>query len=89
MNFADGLLNRSAATKAVNEAKYGTLLARVRMTMDLMRDHHCRMPDRIPNGEEYASAALSCRTAMLEAEVARSTTLPAACNDSSWVAERH
>jgi len=89
LNFAEGMLNNTTAQKAVTEAKYNTLLERVRMTMDLMRDHRCRMPAAIPTGEQYVGSAIKCRSEMLEAEIARSSTLPPICNSANWVAEKH
>ena len=89
LNFAEGMLNNTTAQKAVTEAKYNTLLERVRMTMDLMRDHRCRMPAAIPTGEQYVGSAIQCRSEMLKAEIARSSTLPPICNSANWVAEKH
>lgn len=85
MNFAEGVGERSAPRATMREAQYSNLLNRVRMTMDLMRDSHCRMPGSVPTGEEYVDSALTCRTDMLRAEIARSTTLPDSCNRSRWV----
>lgn len=87
MNAAQGIGERNIQRATRREAQYSNLLTRVRMTMDLMRDSRCEMPASIPTGEEYMSNALACRTGMLEAEIARSTSLPDSCDRSRWVPE--
>ena len=48
MNFADGIGDNSAPRATMREAQEQSLLGRVRLTMDLMRDNHCRMPASVP-----------------------------------------
>jgi len=87
MNFAEGIADRRRSGSTVREAEYNNLLTRVRLTMDLMRDNHCRMPTSVPTGEEYVGSALKCRTDMLEAQL-QSATLPESCNISKWQAKK-
>ena len=89
MNFAEGVGDNSAPRATMREAQYNNLLTRARMTMDLMRDNHCRMPASVPTGEQYTGAALTCHTDMLEAQLARKTTLPDSCDQSRWTPAGH
>jgi hypothetical protein len=82
MNFADGIGDNSAPRATMREAQYQSLLGRVRLTMDLMRDNRCKMPTSVPTGVEYASAAIACASARMEAGGASST---ASCDQSKWV----
>lgn len=82
MNFAEGIGDRRRNGPALREAQYDNLLARVRLTMDLMRDNRCRMPTSVPDGGEYVESALQCRTDMLESPAGAGT--PASCDRASW-----
>lgn len=85
MNFAEGIGDDSAARATMREAEYGNLLARVKLTMDLMRDNQCKLPESVPTGEEYASSAIACQTDKMSLGVVS----PASCDQSKWKRTRH
>lgn len=81
MNFADGIGDRSAARATLRENQYQSLLTRVRLTMDLMRDNRCRLPASVPTGEEYVGSALTCASDRISAG---GTDTPPSCDQSKW-----
>lgn len=81
MNFADGIGDNSAPRATMREAQDQSLMARVRLTMDLMRDNHCKMPTSVPNGVEYASTAITCRTDQMHS----GSLNPPSCDQDKWV----
>lgn len=83
MNFAEGIGDDSAARATMREAQYNTLLSRVRLTMDLMRDNRCKLPAAVPTGREYVSSAIACRTDTIGGSSASSER----CDQSKWVPE--
>lgn len=85
MNFADGIGDNSAPRATMREAQDQSLMARVRLTMDLMRDNHCRMPTTVPTGVEYASSAISCRTDQMSS----GSLNPPSCVQDKWVPRQH
>lgn len=84
MNFAEGIGDNSAQRETMRETQYQSLLSRVRMTMDLMRDSRCKFPTSVPTGKEYASAAIACRGEILS--TGRSAT-EGPCDQSKWPKE--
>ena len=86
-NFAEGVGDNSAPRATMRETQEQTILANVRMTMDLMRDNRCKLPTSVPNGGEYIGSALQCKTDRLKAEVDGTAGEPAACNQSKWLPE--
>ena len=81
MNFADGIGDNSAARATMREAQEQSLMGRVRLTMDLMRDNRCRMPTSVPTGVEYADAAITCRTDQMSS----GSLNPPSCDQDKWV----
>ena len=81
MNFADGIGDNSAARATMREAQDQSLMARVRLTMDLMRDNHCRMPTSVPTGVEYSGSAITCKVNMMNS----GTSSPPSCDQAKWV----
>ncbi len=83
MNFAEGIADNSAARATMRETQYNSLINRVRLTMDLMRDNRCKLPTSVPTGKEYVSNAISCRADTLSSG---SASGPPSCDQSKWVA---
>ena len=81
MNFADGIGDNSAPRATMREAQEQSLMGKVRLTMELMRDNHCKMPTSVPTGVEYASNAISCRTEQMHSGSAN----PPSCDQDKWV----
>lgn len=84
MNYAEGIGDSSAVRATMRETEYSNLLTRVKLTMELMRDNHCKLPASVPSGVEYASSAISCQADKLST----GAPSPAACDRSKWVPHR-
>ena len=81
MNYAEGIGDDSAPRATLRETQYQSLLSRVRMNMDLMRDNRCKLPTSVPTGQEYASDAISCRSQILKMGL---ETGDGSCDQSKW-----
>ena len=84
MNYADGIGDNSAPRATMRESEYQSLLARVRLTLDLMRDNRCKMPTSVPTGVEYVSSAIACKTDMMQSGSSSSPS----CDQDKWIPER-
>lgn len=80
-NFASSVGDNSAPRATLRAMEDANSLAKARITLDLMRERRCPMPQSAPEGVSYLSAALTCATDRLKAS---GTQSPPTCDRSTW-----
>lgn len=80
-NSAEGIGDNSAPRATLRALEDSNTLAEAKMTLDLMRDHHCPMPKSAPARIFYLLPALTCANDRMKAS---GSVSPASCDQQTW-----
>ena len=82
--LADGLTDNSAPRATLRELRALNEWGQIKLAIDLMRDHRCAMPKRVPIETRYITQAIECSRARL---TNRTTSTPPQCDKATWKSE--
>lgn len=84
MNEATGIGDRSAIRATMRETENNGILAKARMTLDLLKGNGCRSPTSAPSMSRYFGSALKCQNDLMGVRLSGTYSFPPSCERAKW-----